>query len=102
MMQSLSKYHQLLRDEMMDNMRIEWTRYQQKINPKGKNSKRSPSNGDIVCWSPEFNKIEYGVIMEISDNKAIIRQKNGEILTQSLANLTPLVVVPWERTENST
>ena len=102
MMQSLSKYHQLLRDEMMDNMRNEWTRYQQKINPKGKNSKRSPNNGDIVCWSPEFNKIEYGVIKEVSDNKAIIRQKNGEILTQSLANLTPLVVVPWERTENST
>ena len=101
MMRSLSKYHQLLRDEMMGNMRQEWARYKQKINPKGKNSKLTPNKGDIVCWSPEFNKIEYGAIEEVSDGKAIIRQKNGEILTQCLANLTPLVVIPWEHTDNA-
>ena len=72
-----------------------------KINPKGKNSKVSPNKGDIVFWSPEFNKIEYGAIEEVSDNKAVIRQKKGETTTQSLANLTPLVLVPWEHADNA-
>ena len=79
MMKALSIYHQLLRDEMLGNMHQEWARYKQKINLKGKNSKVSPNKGDIVCWSPEFNKIEYGAIEQVSDSKAVIRQKMGKL-----------------------
>ena len=45
---------------------------------------------------PEFDRMEYEVIQSMSNNKGFIGQKNVEVSQQCLANLTPLVVVPWE------
>ena len=42
------------------------------------------------------SRMEYGVIQSLSDNKGFIRHNNGEISQQSVANLTPLFVIPWE------
>ena len=55
MMEALTKYPQLLRQEMLNNMRLEWARYKKHVNPNGKNTKLATNTGDVVCWMLSFD-----------------------------------------------
>ena len=47
-------------------------------------------------WVPIHNDPQYGVIIGIEGSRGTIRQKDGKMTVQKIANLTPLVVQSWQ------
>ena len=95
MLGALRQYHEVLKEEMTNVMRLQYERYQAKQMADG--GKLGPQVNDVVMWIPNFNNPQYGVITEIIGSKATIRQKEGKQTTQKIANLTPLVAIEtWD------
>ena len=94
MIGALKEYHELLKEEMKNVMRIQYERYQAKQMADG--GKIGPQVGDVVMWVPVHNDPQYGVIVSMEGSKGSIRQKDGKMTLQKIANLTPLVVQSWK------